>query len=424
MTRFLDVTVPVRPLAEAAALAVRLLTARSPQPVHAAVLLRAEDDTVTLSATDGALTVRLRVPATVHTPGESLVSRRGLADTLTALQAPQARLLAEGSRLAVKVPGARFALPVLADDWPAVPALPPQTTRAEGPVLRTATAAVSGAASREHALPIFTGVRLRAIGGTLSLLATDRYRLAAATLPITAPAAASPAPAADPDTALGLGSSGRDSHSGGSVGGRSAGGSAADGGAADGGPAAAIGPVAQFEALVPAGLLTRIAPVLGRAETVGLHVAGELFGLSWPGGSVVTPTLGDSYPDAQFDRLLAVEPECVVELEANALAAAVERAAAYAGQHGRVTLQSIEGALLVRAADPLRGESEETVKAVVRSGQATRAYQARLLTDALHAFPGETVALRIQPALRATEVTTPTADLRYLIVPMRPDDQP
>jgi DNA polymerase-3 subunit beta len=372
MTSPLDATAPVRPLADAAALAVRLLTARSPQPVHAAVLLRAADAGLTLTATDGALTVRLEVPATVHAPGETLISRRGLADTLSGLPSPQARLSAEGARLAVKVPGARFALPVLADAWPPVAPVPPETTRVDGAALRAAAAAVAGAASREHALPIFTGVRLRAAGPALSLLATDRYRLAAATVP------ALPGPQPPP----------------------------------------------RFEALIPAALLTRIAPVLGRAEAVGLHATGDLFALSWPGGSVVTPTLGDSYPDAQFDRLLDVDPECVVELDADALAAAVERAASYAGEHGRLTLQTIEGAVLVRAADPLRGESEESVKAALRSGQATRAYQSRLLADALHAFAGQTVSLRMQAGLRATEVTTATSDLRYLIVPMRPTDQP
>ncbi|MFD0576596.1 DNA polymerase III subunit beta family protein [Dactylosporangium darangshiense] len=255
---------------------------------------------------------------------------------------------------------------MLADTWPPTAELPAETGRAPGAALRTAAAAVAGAASREHALPIFTGVRVRAAAGSVSLLATDRYRLAAATVPIES--------------------------------------------------------TAPFDALVPAGLLARVAPVLGRAETVALHCGGDLFALSWPGGSVTTPTLGDAFPDAQFDRLLDVAPECVAEVESDTLAHAVDRAAAYAGQQGRITLQSIEGALLVRASDPLRGESEETVKATVRSGQATRSYQARLLGDALRAFAGEPVQLRIQPALRATEVTTATADLRYLIVPMRQPD--
>jgi DNA polymerase-3 subunit beta len=366
MTRLLDVTAPVRHLAEAAALAVRLLTGRSPHPVHAAALLCADERGLTVSATDGTLVVRLRVAATVHEPGEALVSRRGLADTLAGLDSPEARLVAEGSRMAVRVPGGRFALPVLADTWPQVADLPPETGRAPGAALRTAVAAVAGAASREHALPIFTGVRVRAAAADLSLLATDRYRLASATVPLEA--------------------------------------------------------AVPFDALVPAGPLGRIAPVLGRAETVTLHAGGDVFGLSWPGGSVTTPTLGDAYPDAQFDRLLDVHPECVAEVDADALLHAVDRAAAYAGQPGRLTLQSIDGALLVRASDPLRGESEEMVKATIRSGQAIRSYQTRLLADALRAFPGETIQLRVQPALRATEVTTATADLRYLIVPMRQTD--
>jgi len=373
MNRTLDATAPVDALAEAAALAARLLTARSPQPVHAAVLLRADADGLSLVASDGALTVRLRVPAVVHETGEVVVPRRGLAETLSGLGAPEARLAAEASRLAVRVPGARFALPILADPWPPTVELPAELGRVAGPALRATATAVAGAASREHALPIFTGVRLRGQGDRLSLLATDRYRLAAAAMPWT--------------------------------------------------PEAASGNA--LEALVPASVLAKAAGAFGRSESVGLHADADLFGLSWAGGSpgsVVSPTLGSAYPDAQFDHLLQVAPECVVEVEADALAHAVDRAARYAGAHGRVTVQVIEGALLVQASDPLSGESEETVKAATRLGQATRSYQAKLLSDALRAFAHETVQLRIQGALRATEVTAAGAGLRYLIVPMRPTD--
>ena len=370
MTRSLDLTAVARTLADAAALAVRLLTGRSPQPVHAAIHLRATPDALILSATDGTLSAQLIVPALVHEPGEALVSRRGLAETLSALDVPEARLVCESGRLAVRVPGGRFALPVLPDAW-AQPAAPPlEVGRVDGRDLRRAAAAVAGAASREHALPIFTGVRLRAAADRLSMLATDRYRLAVADLSFTS------APGAAP-----------------------------------------------FEALVPAMLLSRVAPALGRAESVGLHVTGDQFALSWAGALVSGPTLGAAYPDAQFDRLLEIAPECTVEVESDALAAAVDRAGSYAGQHGRVTLQSIEGALLVRAADPLRGESEETVKAVIHAGRMTRSYQGRLLLDALRNFPDGPVRLRVQAGLRATEVTGADAGLRYLIVPMRTDEE-
>ncbi len=107
------------------------------------------------------------------------------------------------------------------------------------------------------------------------------------------------------------------------------------------------------------------------------------------------------------------------------LAGAVERASRYADGHGRVTIAAIDGALLVRASDPLNGESEEAVKASVQGGLVTRFYQARLLSDALRTAARQTATIRIQDGMRATEVTAtagPAAavELRYLVVPLKP----
>jgi DNA polymerase-3 subunit beta len=322
------------------------------------------------------------VPAVVHERGEAVISRRGLAETVAALDVPEVRLVAEGARLAVRLPGARFALPLLADSRPAPAALPRRAGEVAGAVLRAAVAPVAGAASREHALPIFTGVRLRSGGGRLSLLATDRYRLASASM------AWHPAEA----------------------------------GTADGVPGGGAGP--EVDALVPAAILAETARQAGRAETVAVHAGGDLFGLAWEGGSVVTPTLGDAFPDAQLDRLLELSPECVVEVEAAALVAAVDRASRYAGAPGRVAVEAGDGVLLVRASDPLTGESEEAVKAAVRGDHLTRFYQARLLGDALRAFGAHHVWMRVQGGIRATELCCASpevpVDLRYLVVPLRP----
>jgi DNA polymerase III subunit beta len=158
---------------------------------------------------------------------------------------------------------------------------------------------------------------------------------------------------------------------------------------------------------------------------VRVHAGGDLFGLAWDGGSIVTSTLGDAFPDAQLDRLVDVTPECVIEVESDALAAAVDRAARCGGAHGRVAVQAVDGAVLIRASDPLSGESEETVKATVRGGHLTRFYQARLLSDALRPTARHAVQLRIQADLRPTAITgtggpAAAVDLHYLVVPMRP----
>ncbi|MGI5177044.1 DNA polymerase III subunit beta [Dactylosporangium sp. CA-152071] len=377
----MDVTASVSRLAAAASFLLRMLTGRSLQPSHAGVLLRADDAGLHLVATDGEVVVHLHTPATVHTPGEVVVPRRAVADTLTSLDAADARLTVQGGRLSIRVPGARFALPSLPDATPPPVHLPPAHGTVAGDDLRTAAVPVAGAASREHALPLFTGVRLRAHTSTLSLLATDRFRLAAAAIPWH-PTSTPASDAVARETAT--------VHAG-------------------------------VEALVPAAVLARAAQHLSREETIHVHADDDLFALSWDGGSLTTPTLGTGYPDAQMSRLLDISAICTVETDADTLAQAVDRATAFGGPHGRVTLQPIEGALLVHADDPLTGESEQTLKATTDGTHVVRSFQARLLLDALRAFPHHPVRLQFQPDLRATAFTAalPTTTLNYLVVPLR-----
>ncbi|MFF5231713.1 hypothetical protein [Dactylosporangium sp. NPDC000521] len=391
----MDVTAPVARLAAAASFLLRMLTGRSLQPSHAGALLRADDAGLHLVATDGEVIVHLHTPATVHTPGEVVVPRRAVAETLTSLDAADARLTVQGGRLSIRIPGARFALPSLPDAAPPPVHLPPAHGTVTGDDLRTAAVPVAGAASREHALPLFTGVRLRAHATTLSLLATDRFRLAAASIPwhpTSAPARHRPPSPTAPSTPA----TDTTTHE------------------------TATTPV-PAEALVPAAVLARAAQHLSREQTIHVHADDDLFALSWEGGSITTPTLGTGYPDAQMSRLLDISAICTVETDADTLAQAVDRATAYGGPHGRVTLQPIEGALLIRADDPLTGESEQTLKATTDGTHIVRSFQARLLLDALRAFPHHPVQLQFQPDMRATAFTAslPTTTLNYLVVPLR-----
>ncbi|HEX5597324.1 MAG TPA: DNA polymerase III subunit beta [Micromonosporaceae bacterium] len=367
----LDVTARTAPLAEAAARMARLLPARSLQPMLAGVLLRADGDSLLLTAAEGEQSVQVRVPVTVHTAGEVVVSRRGLAETLAALDAYEVRLAAEGPRLALRTPGARFALSQLeVTSYPRPAHPPPRVGAISGPALRAAAVPVAAAASREAALPIFTGVRMRSRGDRLSLLATDRFRMAAAT--------ATWQPADDGVT---------------------------------------------MDALVPAALLAEVAKQAGTADTVTLHADADRFGLGWSGGHILTTSLAMPFPDRQIDQLLEVRAECAVELEADPLIAALQRALPYSGPHGRVTVHVRDGVLVVQGHDPMTGESEEAVKAASHGNHLTRCYQARFLLDALRPFAGRSALIEVQEGLRATVITTERddgIDLKCLVVPMRP----
>jgi DNA polymerase-3 subunit beta len=382
----LDLTASTAILREETARLGRLLPHRTLRPAQSCVVLRADADGMLLAAADSELTARVRPPATIRTAGEVLVSRRGLTDTLGGIDAADLRLVVEGSRLAIRTPTARFALPLLdASARPSLAPPPPMIGKIDGSALAALSGPVAAAASREAALPILTGVRVRGRGGSLSMLATDRFRLSAGSAPWR-PAA----PGDDPD------------------------------------------------ALVPAARLAEVARLAGGADEIRVLADRDRFGLAWDGWCVVAAQLGQPYPDRQLESLLEVEPEWVVEVEAGALAGALHRATPYAGPHGRVTLEAGDGELRVRGSDPVAGESDEAVKAAVgpeiaadaslrpgrgaRAGRVTRTYQARLLLDALRPFGDRLVRVEIQAGMRATRLRAADGgvdELRCLVVPMR-----
>src|SRR5690606_2555462 len=64
------------------------------------------------------------------------------------------------------------------DEYPSLPPMPEETGTVASAQFAEAVAQVVVAAGRDELLPVFTGVRVEIEGDTLSLLATDRYRMA------------------------------------------------------------------------------------------------------------------------------------------------------------------------------------------------------------------------------------------------------
>lgn len=366
----MDLTVTTSTLASAAGEVARLLPSRATSPVLAGVLLTADAHGVVLAGSDHEHALRLARPAVVHGEGAALVAAKPLAETLRALDAEQVRVTAEDSRLVIRAPGARFALPLLEiEAHPGVPSLPPLAGTARAGALRFALTSVAQAASREDALPIFTGIRMTGDGSQLSLLATDRYRMALATLPWE---------------------------------------SAGTG----------------VDLLAPAAALSELAKQLGSADSVSLHASVDRVGLSWGADAFSTALLAAPFPDDRARELLRANASGTIELEADVLAAALRRASPYGGPRGTVELTAWEGAVRVHSSDPHTGESEESVKATVTGHHEALLYQARFLLDALRPFTGRTVRLATQEGLRPTTFTAPAdesgVELTYLVVPMRP----
>ena len=74
---------------------------------------------------------------------------------------------------------ARFTLLTLpVEDYPTLPEMPTLTGTLPGARLAAAVAQVAVAAGRDDTLPVLTGIRIEIDGDTVTLAATDRYRLA------------------------------------------------------------------------------------------------------------------------------------------------------------------------------------------------------------------------------------------------------
>ena len=166
-------------LAEAVQWAARSLPTRPSVPILAGLLVRANADGVVFSGFDYETSARISVKAEVSDEGEALISGRLLADISRSLPAKPVDITADDTRMQLVCGSARFTLQTLpVADYPALPELPEATGAVTSAEFAQAVSQVVVAAGRDELLPVFTGVRVEIEGDTISLLATDRYRMA------------------------------------------------------------------------------------------------------------------------------------------------------------------------------------------------------------------------------------------------------
>lgn len=170
---------------EAVSFVVKLLPQRNPQPILAGVLIEASDAGLTLSAFDYEASARTTIEATVDTPGTILVHGRLLSEIASRLpNAPIEIAVGEDGAIVVTCGSARFTLAAMpVEEYPSIPEVSGSTGVVPAEEFATAIAQVAFAASRDDVTPVLTGVQLEVSGTTLSLVATDRYRVSLRDVP-------------------------------------------------------------------------------------------------------------------------------------------------------------------------------------------------------------------------------------------------
>jgi DNA polymerase III subunit beta len=365
-------------LADAVAWTARALPARPTIPVLAGIRLHAVAE-LTLSSFDYDVSAQASVPVTVLEEGSALVSGRLLAEISRSLPARPVQIAAESGRAVLTCGSATFTLLTMPEDeYPALPEMPPAAGSVGSDAFATAVGQCAVAAGRDDTLPALTGVRIEVEGETLTLISTDRYRLAVRELRWTP---------ARPDLSAAV--------------------------------------------LVPARALADTARSLTTGAEVAIALAlpdgdgpgGDgMIGFEGAGRRTTTRLLSGEFP--RYQALLPATSNAVAELSTGLLVEAVKRVALVAERNTAVRLAFSSGQLVLEAGTGDEAQAEEILEASFEGDDISTAFNPQYLLDGLTAIDSDTARISFtEPGKPALITGKPgkdgQPDYRYLLMPIR-----
>jgi DNA polymerase-3 subunit beta len=365
-------------LAEAVAWTARALPARPTVPVLAGIRMHAGTD-LTLSSFDYDVSAQATVAVTTEEEGSVLVSGRLLAEISRSLPSRPVQIVSEGGRAVLTCGSSTFTLLTMPEDeYPALPEMPPAVGSVGSDAFATAVSQSATAAGRDDTLPALTGVRIEIEGDTLTLISTDRYRLAIRELRWSP---------ARPDLSAAV--------------------------------------------LVPAKALAETARSLtsGAEVSIALALPGDngiggdgMIGFEGAGRRTTTRLLGGEFP--RYHALLPSNIKATAELSTSLLAESVKRVALVAERNTAVHLAFTAGQLVLEAGSGDEAQAEEIIEASYEGDDLSSAFNPQYLLDGLAALDSDTVRISFtEPGKPALITGKPGpdghSDYRYLLMPIR-----
>jgi DNA polymerase-3 subunit beta len=365
-------------LADAVAWTARSLPVRPPVPVLAGLLIEGSGSHLTFSSFDYEVSARVEVEADIADAGRALVSGRLLADISRSLPNRPVEVTTDGAKVVLTCGSARFTLLTLpVEDYPALPDMPTASGTFPADAFASAVSQVAVAAGRDDTLPVLTGIRVEIAEETVTLAATDRYRLAVRELTWS------------PEQA-GL----------------------------------------SAVALVPARTLAETAKSLTGEGEVTLALAtgttGEgMMGFEGGGRRTTTRLLEGEFP--KYRALLPSESVSVATLDSQALIEAVKRVALVAERNTPVRLSFTADEVVLEAGSGEEAQASEAVEASLQGDDIAIAFNPTFLLDGLGAIDAPVAQLSFTTSTKPAvisgktepEAETPANDYRYLLMPVR-----
>ncbi len=364
--------------ADAVAWTARALPARPTVPVLAGMRLHAEGDELTLSSFDYDVSALAKLPVDTQTAGSALVSGRLLAEISRNLPGRPIQITSEAGRAVLLCGSATFNLLTMPEDeYPALPEMPPAAGTVGSDAFATAVSQTAVAAGRDDTLPSLTGVRIEIEGDTLTLISTDRYRLAVRELKWNP---------TKPDLSAAV--------------------------------------------LVPAKALTDTARSLTTSAEVSIALAlpGEgvggdgMIGFEAGGRRTTTRLLSGEFP--RYRTLLPSATNSTAEISTSTLIESVRRVALVAERNAAVRLSFTAGQLTLEAGTGDEAQADEVIEAGFEGEDLSIAFNPNYLLDGLAAMDSDTTRIAFTEAGKPALLTGKpgpdgSSDYRYLLMPFR-----
>lgn len=169
-------------LADAVGWVARNLPSRPTQPILRGMVFTADDDGLEIAGYDYEVSTQIRISAEISDNGRFAVNGKLVSDIVSKLPNKPIDMHYDGTKVHVTCGKSKFELPAMTlDDYPALPAVPAATGTIDPELFTEAIGQVAVAAGRDETLPMLTGIRMETEGNTVTLAATDRFRLAVRT---------------------------------------------------------------------------------------------------------------------------------------------------------------------------------------------------------------------------------------------------
>lgn len=363
-------------LSEAVTWTARSLPPRPPAPVLSGIRIEADaTGSVTLSTFDYDTSARSSIPAEVSDAGTFLVSGKLLAEISRSLPNQPVDFTLDGSKVILTCGSSRFSLLTMpVDEYPALPTVAEAAGTIDATTFARAISQVSIAAGKDDTLPLLTGVKVEIESENVTLLATDRYRLAMRQFSWTP---------------------------------------------------ATVG--AERQALVKARTLTEVAKALTSGGSIEVHFSegSDIIGFEAGGRRTTSLLVDGEYPPVR--RLFPDSTPTYTVTPTAPLVEAAKRVSLVAERNTPIRLTFSEGQVLLEAGQGEDAQAAEVVESSLVGEEIVTAFNPGYLLDGLSALDTDFVRLSFtqgsKPAVMTGQESAEGDDqseiFKYLLMPIR-----